>query len=112
MKKLEIDALPDEGVSHDVRIRKRVALRKGEIPHVMQFARAAFRPGQVARAHAHADMWEVFLCNAGRGRITVDGQPQRLKPGCFVVVEPGEVHEVENDGDTDLVLDVLGIADG
>jgi len=109
MKKVEIGALPEEGVSHDTRIRKRVALRKGEIPHVTQYARATFKPGQIAPGHAHADMWEVFLCGAGRGRITIAGQSHSLKPGCFVVVEPGEVHEVENNGESDLVIDVFGV---
>ncbi len=109
MKILSIDALPDEPVSHNPRILKRVMIRNGQLPHLTQFAQARFRPGQVAAAHTHHDMYEIFFVESGRGQITINGQPHRLATGMCVVVEPGEEHEVANPGETDLVLTYMGL---
>jgi quercetin dioxygenase-like cupin family protein len=110
MKTLSLSAIPMEGVSHDPGIRKQVMLKKGELPHLTQFAQARFAPGQVARAHAHADMYEVFFVESGVGRMTVDGRAHRLEAGSCVAVEPGEVHELENVGSTELVVTYFGLS--
>jgi quercetin dioxygenase-like cupin family protein len=83
-----------EGVSHDPDILKRVFLRAGEMPHVLQLATAVFEPGQTAAAHAHDGMVEIFLCTEGSGSVVVDGRPHELRQGTMFVCEPGEVHEV------------------
>jgi quercetin dioxygenase-like cupin family protein len=87
-------AIMPEGVSHDPEILKRVLLRKGEAPHVLQLATVDFEPGQTAAAHAHDGMVEVFLCEAGSGSVDIDGQAHAIRPGTMFVCEPGEVHEV------------------
>lgn len=110
MKKVSLDELPHEGVSHDPAISKRVMLRRGDVPHVTTFARATLLPSQTAHAHEHPDMYEVFFAERGEGKITVDGVPHRFAPGVCVVVEPGERHEVTNDSDAELVLSYFGIA--
>jgi mannose-6-phosphate isomerase-like protein (cupin superfamily) len=109
MKVARLEEIAAEGVSHDRAIRKRVLLRRGEVPHVAQLARATFEPGQVATGHAHADMWEVFVCESGRGRLTVGGETVDLRPGTCVVVEPGEQHELTNDGPERLTVTVTGL---
>jgi quercetin dioxygenase-like cupin family protein len=109
MKIARLDEIPAEGVSHDPEIRKRVLLRRGEVPHVTQLARATFEPGQVATGHAHADMWEIFVCESGCGRLTVGAETVGLRPGTCVVVEPGERHELANDGPDRLVITVTGV---
>ncbi|MGH8717547.1 MAG: cupin domain-containing protein [Burkholderiales bacterium] len=38
-------------------------------------------PGQVARAHKHVDMYEVFFVESGTGVIKVDGREQPLERG-------------------------------
>ena len=110
MRLLTLDTAAREGVTHDPSIEKRVLLRRGDIPHVTQLAQARLEPGQVARGHAHGDMYEVFLVAAGTGRITVDGCAHPLTVGTCVVVEPGETHEVAGVGPEALVLTYFGVA--
>lgn len=109
MKIAHLDALPDEPVSHNAAILKRVFLRNGEVPNVTQFARSRFAPGEVAGAHAHADMAEVFFVESGAGTIVVDDVTTALAPGTCVAVLPHEMHEIRNDGVQDLVLVYFGV---
>jgi quercetin dioxygenase-like cupin family protein len=104
-----LDALPAEPVSHNPAISKRVLLRADALPPVTQFAEAVFAPGQVAPAHAHADMGEVFLVTRGAGTITVDGRVVALRAGDCVAVEPGEVHELANPNDEPMVVVYFGV---
>lgn len=109
MKVTRLDGVAEEPVSHNAAILKRVLLRNGEVPNVTQFAQARFAPGQVAGAHAHADMAEVFLVEAGSGTIVVDDVAHPLRPGTCVAVLPHEMHEVRNDGAAELVLTYFGV---
>jgi quercetin dioxygenase-like cupin family protein len=99
----------DHGLPIGLPITKRVLLRAGELPHLTNFAQAYFEPGQVAAAHAHGDMVEVFWVQEGTGEILVAGQIQPLGPGVCVVVEPGEQHELRNTGEVKLVLLYFGL---
>lgn len=109
MRRVRLDSLPEEGVSHDPELRKRVLLRRGEVPHLTALSRAVLRPGQAATPHAHADMHEVFWVAAGRGEARVAGEALPLEPGDCLVVEPGEEHTVACAGDDELVLLYFGI---
>ena len=109
MKLTALSHLPDEQVSHNPAIQKKVMLRSGDLPLLTHFSQARFAPGQVAGAHAHPDMCEVFFVESGIGIIQIDDQPYPLEPGVCVSVEPGEVHEVSNSGGEDLVLTYFGL---
>lgn len=109
MKRVSLDTLPDQGVSHNSAIRKQVLLQSGDLPHLTQFAQAYFDPGEVAAAHAHADMHEVFLVKSGQGTMTVDGTAHALSVGVCIAVAPGETHEIRNKGADPLVLTYFGI---
>jgi mannose-6-phosphate isomerase-like protein (cupin superfamily) len=109
MKLVRLAEVPDEPVSHNAAIRKRVMLASGDVPNVTQFAQSVFRPGQVAAVHVHRDMAEVFLVTTGEGAIEIDGAAHRLTPGTCVAVHPGERHEIRNDGSVDLVLTYFGV---
>jgi quercetin dioxygenase-like cupin family protein len=109
MKHISLDAVSEQGVSHNAAIHKRVLLQKGDVPGLIQFAQAQFEPGQVAAVHAHADMYEVFFVQSGQGTISVDGQTYVLKSGVCISVAPGETHEVSNTGNETLVLIYFGI---
>ena len=109
MKQINLNELPDQGVSHNSAIRKKVMLQPGEVPHLTNFSQATFAPGQVANAHAHDDMYEVFFVASGSGLMTVNGTAHRLAPGVCILVEPGDVHEVKNIGKDVLVLTYFGI---
>ncbi|HZI20712.1 MAG TPA: cupin domain-containing protein [Pyrinomonadaceae bacterium] len=109
MKFVALDSVPEEGVSHDPEIRKRVLLRRGDLPHLTNFARARLLPGHRTTAHAHADMSEVFMVESGSGLMLVAGREVELRPGVCVAVEPGEAHEVSNNGGAELVLLYFGV---
>jgi mannose-6-phosphate isomerase-like protein (cupin superfamily) len=51
-------------------------------------------------AHADSDQWLYVV--SGSGRAVVEGETVRLDPSDLVVVEAGETHEIENDGDEPL----------
>jgi quercetin dioxygenase-like cupin family protein len=109
MKQTSLATLPFEPVSHNPQIVKQVMLRSGELPHLTNFSQARFAPGQIAPAHAHGDMCEVFWVKAGSGEIQVDQRLIPLVEGVCVVVEPGEQHEVRNTGTDDLILIYFGL---
>lgn len=109
MKRVNLNKLADQGVSHNAAIRKKVMLQPGEIPHLTNFSQATFAPGQVAPSHAHEGMHEIFFVSAGTGTMQVNGDVQALLPGVCIWVEPGDMHEVANTGTEPLVLTYFGI---
>ncbi len=109
MKYVDLQQLPQEPVSHNPEIQKQVMLRAGDLPHLTNFSQARFSPGQVAIAHRHLDMAEVFFVEAGQGEIRVEQTVYSLSPGVCVAVEPGEEHEVTNTSGEFLVLTYLGL---
>lgn len=109
MKQTTLSQIPEEAVSHNPAIKKKVMLRLGDLPHLTNFSQARFAPGQVASAHAHQDMCEVFFVESGMGMMQIDGQDYLLEPGVCIAVEAGEVHEVRNNGTEELVLTYFGL---
>jgi quercetin dioxygenase-like cupin family protein len=109
MKRVSLAELSQEPVSHNPEISKKVMLRSGDLPHLTNFSQARFAPGQGASAHAHPDMCEVFFVESGTGIIRFDHIDCELSPGVCVAIEPGEVHEVKNTGETELVLTYFGL---
>ncbi len=109
MKQGLLNDLTELPVSHDPDIKKRVMFKNGDIPHITQYSQATLLPGQVAHAHAHKDMYEVFFCISGYGIITINGEIYKLLPGAFILCEPEELHEITNNGNEPLILNQLGI---
>ena len=109
MRMIRMDALPDLGVSHNGKIRKRQILENGTIPGVTNYARAVFPPGEIAGAHRHDDMTEVFTVESGCGEIRINDAVYDFPAGTTAVVEPGEVHEIVNNGTADLVILYFGV---
>ncbi len=109
MKLTSLTEIPEESVSHNPAIKKKVMLRLGDLPHLTNFSQARFAPGQVSPGHAHYDMSEVFFVEAGIGIITINEQDFALQPGSCIAVEPTEVHEITNTGEEDLVLTYFGL---
>lgn len=101
--------LEDQPVAHDPTISKRVLLTRGELPGLANFSQAVFKPGDLAPRHSHAGMWEVFFVRSGTGKIRVEGREAGLLENECWVIAPGEEHEIENDGEADLVLLYFGL---
>ena len=111
MKITNLKSLPLQRVSHNREIVKKVMLDSGDIPHLTNFSQATFAPGQVASAHAHRDMSEVFFVSAGTGVMRIEGKKYNLTPGVCIAIATGETHEVINTGRDNLVLTYFGIVD-
>lgn len=78
MKLSSLNDLPEESVSHNPEIKKKVMLRFGDLPHLTNFSQSRFAPGQTAPAHAHQNMCEVFFVESGSGVIHIDGKEYPL----------------------------------
>ena len=109
MKLIKINELPEKGVSHNARIRKKEIVSRGELGAITNYARAAFPPGEIAGSHLHNDMAEVFTVESGCGEIRIDDVAYVFSAGTVVVVEPGEVHEIINTGEDELVVTYFGV---
>ena len=46
--------------------------------------------------HRGADQWLYVL--SGSGRATVNGKTYRLGPDVLLLIEQGDIHQIENDG--------------
>ncbi len=109
MKMTQLDQLPEQTVSHNREIKKKVMLGFGELPHLTNFSQARFAPGQIATGHHHKDMYEVFFIESGSGIIRVNGTDYTLEPGVCIAVELEEEHEVINSGSEELVITYFGL---
>ena len=112
MKLIKINEVPEKGVSHNGRIRKRELIANGELGPVTTFSRAVFPPGEKAGSHLHNDMAEVFWVESGCGEIRINEVAYVFARGTAVLVEPGDVHEIVNTGDADLVVGYFGVLVG
>jgi len=104
-----IENIEERSVSHNSKIKKHEFLAKGEIDGVMMFSRAVFPPGEIAAAHSHSNLTEVFYVESGTGEIIVDARTVQLKSGVCVAAEPGETHELRNTGSGDMIVLYFGI---
>jgi len=104
-----LSKITDQPVSHNPEIKKKVMLSPGDLPHLTNFSQARFAPGQVAPAHSHDNMCEVFFVEEGEGIIRVNGQDYPVNKGSCIAVEPGEVHEVINSSKSELILTYFGL---
>lgn len=112
MIKLKISSVKNTeefGVSHNAKIRKHVLIGNDEVANVTNFSEAVFPPGEVAGAHCHSDMVEVFYIKSGKGVIVVDGKSIDLEEGMCVTVEVNETHELKNTGVANLTVMYFGI---
>ncbi len=88
----EIEAAP---TAHAVGLKK-VLLSAGETRSaVTQIAVTTFRAGEKAGSHRHPTMDEHYLFIEGEGLMTVDGQSYECRPGDYLLVGAGSLHELQ-----------------
>ena len=109
MKLSSVKSLPEEPNVHNPKITKQVFIRKGEVPYLTNLTRAKFPAGEVANAHTHQDMYEIFFIEEGNATVKINGKPIKLGPGDCITVEPGESHEVSNLSSDDVVMTYICI---
>jgi quercetin dioxygenase-like cupin family protein len=107
---ISLKNISPEPVSHNRQLFKKVMIKKGIVPHLMMFSQVIFKPGQIASAHIHKDMYETFFVEEGEGIFKIGGKPYRLGVGDCITIYPTEAHEVKNCGRRNLVLTYFGIA--
>ncbi len=66
--------------------------------------------GKSFQTHYHEDMQEVFVLIDGQVKMQVDGQQVELAAGDAILINPGEVHDMTNVGQRDVVYLVFGIS--
>ena len=71
-----------------------------------------YPPGQQGFLHYHDEQDELYFVHSGRATFTVDGEEFELGPGGVVHVESTTQRKIDNRGDEDLVLLVVGAKDG
>lgn len=109
MKIINSADLPEVGVSHNPRIKKKVFLGRDEIKRLMVFGEATFKPGQSVELHAHEDMAEVFFILSGKARFKINGEEVIATPGTYILVEPKEMHSQDNPFDEDVRWVYMGL---
>ncbi len=67
-------------------------------------AEATVPPGATTAAHHHRRAEEIYLVTAGRGLLRIGAEERAIEPGDCAVIPPGEVHQLRNTGDGDLVV--------
>lgn len=67
--------------------------------------------GTYIKPHVHKVRSEVLQVVIGKGDVVVNGTVAATKPGEFVLIQPGDVHEVINRGKDSLVVAVFRIND-
>jgi uncharacterized cupin superfamily protein len=66
-------------------------------------------PGQASTKHRHAEQEELYLLLEGSGRVRIDeDEPLDLEPLDALLVEPGSVRQLFNDGDAVQLWLVVG----
>lgn len=108
MKIVSLHSLPEIVSSHNVG-KKKQFIGNNEIPSLVQFSQVSFDQGEVVAEHKHEDMYEIYLVEQGAGMIKINGENHPLAKGTCLVIDPGELHEVSNTGDGNLVLTYFGI---
>lgn len=111
MQYSRLNDLPENSVSHNPNIKKKLIISKGKIPTLTNFSQAILSSGQISFAHSHEDMWEVFYVESGEGIMMINDQPHKLETGVTITVEPYEKHEIINNSSSDLIINYFGILD-
>ncbi len=109
MRRINLNSLDSEPLSHDTSSTKRVLIHNGTIPHLTQLAQARIPPGTSLTPHAHSDMHEIFIVISGQGRLHCEGATHDIEHGTCIQISPGEVHAFENHDDEELVLVYFGV---
>lgn len=110
MKIYSLSDTEETTVSHNAAIRKKMLIQPDEINNLTYFSQAIFPPGEIAHAHCHHDMNEVFFIQSGHGVMTVNGNSFLLQAGTCIAINAGEVHELKNEGDEELIVTYFGIS--
>ncbi|WP_439132625.1 cupin domain-containing protein [Polaribacter sp.] len=110
MKKTNSKDINKTKANHQGNIFKKVLIEKGEIPNLMMFSTATFKPNQKVEMHKHDTMYEVFFIQSGQAEFIINNIKIIAKPGDCITIEPGELHSQSNPFKDDVTWLYFGIA--
>ncbi|EAQ40965.1 cupin domain-containing protein [Polaribacter sp. MED152] len=110
MKLIHTNQLPEIGTTHNEAIKKKVFIKKEEIPKLMMFGSATFTPGQEVDTHKHDTMCEVFYILSGKAEFIVNSKKHNVVTGDCITIEQGEFHSMRNPFLEDVTWVYFGIA--
>ncbi|MCG1037021.1 cupin domain-containing protein [Polaribacter sargassicola] len=110
MKLVHTSQLPEIGTSHDESIKKKVFIKKGEVPQLMMFGSATFTPGQEVETHKHDTMYEVFYIQTGKAEFIINDKKMIVVAGDCITIEQGEYHSMSNPFSDNVTWTYFGIA--
>lgn len=110
MKIIKTKIIPEQRVSHNPEIKKKVFIEKGVIPHIMTFGEATFLPGQSVETHLHETMYEVFLITSGKAIFEVKKDKILVEEGDCITIEAGEIHRQSNPFDKKVTWLYFGVS--
>ncbi len=108
--------IPFEPASHeDPRnpgVLKRVLAKKSDLirGRVQMVNWSRLPQGSSFQSHYHEDMQEVFVMLGGPVEMTVDNESVELNQGDAILIEPREVHKMENLSEGSVDYLVFGIS--
>jgi len=83
---------------------REVAGRVSQDTRNQSLAEATVPPGGETAEHYHVEAEEVYLFTAGSGRMRLGEEELPVEDGDCVVIAPGTIHKLWNDGAEPLVL--------
>lgn len=112
MNIIHTTTLPEQGVSHNPDIKKKVFLEKGQVPFLTNFSSAVFLPGQEVDFHVHETMTEVFYITKGKALFSTPQEDREVTAGDVVTIPAGETHKQSNPFDEDVAWIYFGVVTG
>jgi quercetin dioxygenase-like cupin family protein len=110
MKLSHIKNIKESKVKNKENIFKKVFIEKGEIPKLMMFSTATFKPNDYVETHAHNTMFEVFYIKKGKAEFTINNKKYVVRKGNCITIAPGELHSQKNPFTKDVTWLYFGIA--
>ncbi len=93
MKKISLNDIASDPVSHDQGLRKKVLARNLSL-YLKSISHIVLKPGDSVSEHAHTDFIEAFYCIKGYSLFSVEGAIIALQTGHLLFVELGEKHSI------------------
>lgn len=110
MKIIHTKNIKEIKANHQGNILKKILIEKGEIPHIMMFSSATFKPQQKVETHKHDSMFEVFYIQSGKAEFIINDTKHIVESGNCITIEPGELHSQSNPFNEDVTWVYFGIA--
>lgn len=97
MKIISLKNLQWEKTSHKTsNVLKKVITKNGELENITQFWKAIFKSGDVVEKHSHQTMYEIFYITSGQVMFVINDKEIIAKKDDTVIIEPKEMHELNN----------------